>query len=694
MPSKLGGHFMNGGNPQPWIAAGARVFKFTPEVLGMSSLVPPGPLVVGKLDQEEGAIGLTDWKALMRGGTGPVDAARARFNAQTGIHPGGNRPPVNRYKANPRVDVWEDDNEVQPDDEIEGRWYALYCVEMMKLYESIGKRRANFSFAVGTPEFGIWEYLLPAVRYARDNGHYISLHEYMGAEADFGVGSRQVDANGKPINHWFGRDDGKYPYGWAALRYRYVWDRILRPAGLGDARLIITEAGCDSVPSVTPHGVSVGTWKEHREYWKGQGHDPETYYAGMLGWYDERLREDAFVAGATVFTVGSVGIWRNWDIGDTNVERALLDHISTGITDPPLVEEPTPIPVPPSPAPPPVPAANLLGNGSFEGGWYHPDGIPELQLPAGWDLKWRDGNDPGWPNPYDDAPHSRFVRPEVRVLPEAFLPEHERPLFIRDGRQTLKVFKGQGALYFTFMQTVSGLTPGATYRLATPVYPDVVMRYEDNRKVWADDARACQWRVRVGPVAVTVGAGPFGGGWKRLEAGKWNEPAAEFKAGGTTAEVKVDFLMPFALPQNGIFADEWTLAAVTNEPAPPVEPPPPPPQEPARWKSIIFKLPQDVTEAEVAAAVGYVTPRRRTLVFSHDDLRRLLTGGNADSYAEIAFPSRQKDVVEMVIELGYQWMVPEGFADTPPTPAAPNTADTFRSPVGTSEERAVGLLWN
>ena len=27
---------------------------------------------------------------------------------------------------------------------------------------------------------------------------------------------------------------------------------------------------------------------------------------------------------------------------------------------------------------------NLLPNPSFEGGWYHPNGIPELQIPEDW----------------------------------------------------------------------------------------------------------------------------------------------------------------------------------------------------------------------------------------------------------------------------------------------------------------------
>jgi lysozyme len=240
--------------------------------------------------------------------------------------------------------------------------------------------------------------------------------------------------------------------------------------------------------------------------------------------------------------------------------------------DPPLGGEQPPVIVP----------VDKLDNGDFEGGWHHPGNVPELQIPAGWEFKWRDGNEPGWANPFDTAAHSRFMRPEVRTLPAAQLPEPERPVFIRDGKQTLKVFKGSGAWYATLMQTARGLVPGTRYLLKTPVWPDVVMRYDNGRKVFADDARACLWRARVG--ATVVGGpgehGAFGGGWRSLSPGRWNEPAVEFTAAGTTADVKIDLLLPFPLPQNGIFADGWTLTADA-----PVEPPPAP--EPPRPVKVV-----------------------------------------------------------------------------------------------------------
>lgn len=253
--------------------------------------------------------------------------------------------------------------------------------------------------------------------------------------------------------------------------------------------------------------------------------------------------------------------------------------------EPPLAGEPYDPPNGTPEPPPVVVPADYLTSGSFEDGWYHPDDIPELQIPAGWEFRWRDGTPgKGWDNPFDTAAHARFVRPEVRTLPAAYLPEHERPEFIRAGTHTLKVFKGQGSLYFTLMQSVT--LPAGKYRLETPVWPDLVMRYESGKKVFADDPDAGLWRVRVGAVAVTgtPADGPFGGGWKRLEPGKWNEPAAEFTAPGGATDVKVDFLLPFPLPQNGIFADAWTLKAAESAPEPP---PVEPPELPARPIKVI-----------------------------------------------------------------------------------------------------------
>ena len=52
-----------------------------------------------------------------------------------------------------------------------------------------------------------------------------------------------------------------------------------------------------------------------------------------------------------------------------------------------------------------------MKNGSFEDGWYHPDGIPELQIPNKFVFSYSTSE-----NPINSDPANKFVRPEVRVL--------------------------------------------------------------------------------------------------------------------------------------------------------------------------------------------------------------------------------------------------------------------------------------
>ena len=544
MPSKLGGHFMSGSNPAPWVEAGAGIFKFTPDTLGMSAQVPAGPLVVGKLDQQDAALNLTDWKALMNRGIAPKAAADLRFNAQININVGPNKPPVNRYAANPRVDVWEDDNEVVPDNQAEAIWYSTYCIEMMKLYEAIGKRRANFSFAVGTPDMSIWPHLLPAVRYARDRGHYIALHEYMGYEADYGVGWKQVDANRQPTtNVWHGRPDKVYPWGWAALRYRYIYDTVFTPAGVGNVKLLITEAGCDSVESVTPVGRPVGSWK-------AMGLS-ENVYTNHLVWYDGMIRQDSYVAGAVIFTVGSVGIWVNWDISGTAVEPLILAQIANlaDVPDEPPPTDPT--------DPPPdgqEPVANLLQNPSFEEGWTDSDAYTTTQNPKGWTVEWNIG--PGFPNPHGGQ---TYLLGECVHKSKAMLPPSERDVFVSDGDWTLKLFAGDRSFWARLKQTID--LPAGRYQLATPVWVDCYR--------WSGfkDYAVEPWQAETMVKANGREVKP----WSLMVSGTRARPVTVFDHPGGPCALAVHFRCNWAI-SNNLWLDGWTLERVAV--TPPVDPPP------------------------------------------------------------------------------------------------------------------------
>lgn len=92
MPSKLGPHFIGTPGFPRWLESGTTVFKFDPTSLGASGQVPPGPLVIGKLDQLEEHIDLTDWKHYMNAGGSPEDVAAHRFNVQRNIYVGAKKP--------------------------------------------------------------------------------------------------------------------------------------------------------------------------------------------------------------------------------------------------------------------------------------------------------------------------------------------------------------------------------------------------------------------------------------------------------------------------------------------------------------------------------------------------------------------------------------------------------------------------
>lgn len=209
---------------------------------------------------------------------------------------------------------------------------------------------------------------------------------------------------------------------------------------------------------------------------------------------------------------------------------------------------PPPSPIPnPTPAPPPVIGNNLLPNPSFEGGWYNQNGVPELQLPNQWILEWDTGA-----NPFDPNPWSEFVRPEVRVLSSAFLPEHERPLYIWHGNHTVKLFKGSGALSIRLLTDVT--LPAGTYQLTVNAYPDMVQAYNGSQKVWASDPHAGELRLLVGN---------GGSGWQLPTFGQRNTLTHTFTLSQPqTVRVGVALRGRYALVNNGWFLDDWSLVKV------------------------------------------------------------------------------------------------------------------------------------
>ena len=201
----------------------------------------------------------------------------------------------------------------------------------------------------------------------------------------------------------------------------------------------------------------------------------------------------------------------------------------------------TPAPVVTYPA-----SINLLPNPSFEQGWYHPGGIPELQIPANWSLQWEMGE-----NPLGGIP---WVRPECRVLPPDFLPPHERSMFIWDGQHTVKIFKGQGAISFRLVTSLS-LPPGV-YRMDINVFPDLVVDYVNGDKVWAPDPLS-------GEVRFIVGNG--GSDWILPVFGMRNTLSHVFTLEEKqTITIGAAMRGRWAILNNGWFMDDWGLFRIGN----------------------------------------------------------------------------------------------------------------------------------
>jgi hypothetical protein len=225
-------------------------------------------------------------------------------------------------------------------------------------------------------------------------------------------------------------------------------------------------------------------------------------------------------------------------------------------SDPTLTSTPTPTPQPMStPRPTPTPTrvtggSNLLPNPSFENGWYHPSGIPELQIPNQWIFEWDEGDNLLAPEPWNN-----WVRPEVRVLPRDFLPPHERDLFIWDGIHTVKVFKGYGALSYR-MKTTVNLPPGR-YQLEVSVFPDLVVGYtSDGQKIWAPDPKS-------GEVRITIDGRH--GSWILPIIGQKNTIRRTFNVDQSKdVSITVAIRGRWAILNNGWFMDDWRLATVAR----------------------------------------------------------------------------------------------------------------------------------
>jgi hypothetical protein len=186
------------------------------------------------------------------------------------------------------VDYWEVLNEPDPPGVDGHRWLAEFYIACMDIADQNGYKLALFSYSVGVPEWEEWQGIVATGVFerAQAGGHILALHEYNWPYMD--------ERWGEPLpGHTLGLDRGVL-----TGRYRHLYEGFLIPRDLV-IPLAITEAGFD--PSVVGQGWD-GGWKDR--------------YVSEMAWYDDRLREDDYVIGCALFTLGGIGIWRDWDYED------------------------------------------------------------------------------------------------------------------------------------------------------------------------------------------------------------------------------------------------------------------------------------------------------------------------------------------------------------------------------------------
>lgn len=179
------------------------------------------------------------------------------------------------------VDYWEIVNEQDPSGPDGHRRLADLMAFCIDIAEREGYRLALFSYSMGVPE---WDEIQAVVETgvfgkAKAGGHALSLHEYA-----------------YPMDKWFGEPlPGRPTYptrGPLACRYRWWYEDFLIPRN-EVVPLFLTEVNvARDLPLLS-----------------------EQEWGRQMAWYDARLREDYYVVGAHLFTLGSAGSWDNYDFG-------------------------------------------------------------------------------------------------------------------------------------------------------------------------------------------------------------------------------------------------------------------------------------------------------------------------------------------------------------------------------------------
>ena len=206
----------------------------------------------------------------------------------------------------PYIDGWEAYNEPVAGNAEEMMRLAEFEAERTRLLGERGIRSVVGNFGTGQPPLELWPYFLPALQAAQQYDGWLGLHEYA-APTIYYLSTREN----------MGRYPGVGPEdsGWLTLRYRTVYNQILRPAGLV-LPLVLTELGVDGLVAERPGPPDARGWQDFQGYWAENGYGlwGPGAYVEQLAWYDEAMRQDDYVIGGTIYALAPTSGWESYDI--------------------------------------------------------------------------------------------------------------------------------------------------------------------------------------------------------------------------------------------------------------------------------------------------------------------------------------------------------------------------------------------
>ena len=205
-------------------------------------------------------------------------------------------------------DGWQSYNEPIANNPDEMKRWAEFEAERTRLLAARGIRSVIGNFGTGQPQMELWPHFLPAVQAAKENDGWLALHEYAA-----------------PTIYFFSTRDNndRYPgvspedTGWLTLRYRHVYNEVLKPAGLGDIPLVFTELGVDgTVRNNRPGPQDARGWQDFQGYWAENGYGlwgPGAYIEQLV-WFDQAMRQDDYVIGGCIYALAASQGWESYDI--------------------------------------------------------------------------------------------------------------------------------------------------------------------------------------------------------------------------------------------------------------------------------------------------------------------------------------------------------------------------------------------